>query len=144
MSLLSKNIDMVVSGVVNILSWPHSFICLSDFDVLFDTSNCKIFRDDVDDYCRGDFADAVMLKRLEDAVAHNDNILAVVAGFGRNHFGNSTSITISDAFAQKRLFKKVMRNAQASLNDVSYVEMHGTGTQVIFYTFREIKGKIIV
>lgn len=71
-----------------------------------------------------------MLKRLEDAIAHNDNILAVVAGSGRNHSGNSTSITTSDADAQGRLFSKVMRNAQVSADDISYVEMHGTGTPV--------------
>ncbi|KAE8350732.1 conidial yellow pigment biosynthesis polyketide synthase [Aspergillus coremiiformis] len=98
--------------------------------VLSDTGNCKPFRDDADGYCRGDFVGAVVLKRLEDAIAHNDNILAVVASSGRNHSGNSTSITTSDAGAQERLFQKVMRNAQVSPDDISYVEMHGTGTPV--------------
>ena len=130
MSLLSKDIDMAVAGAANILSWPHSFTCLSDAGVLSDTGNCKPFRDDADGYCRADFVGAVVLKRLEDAVAHNDKILAVVAASGRNHSGNSTSITTSDVAAQERLFRKVIRNAQASPDDVSYVEMHGTGTQI--------------
>lgn len=129
MSLLSKDIDMAVTGAANILSWPHSFTCLSDSGILSDTGNCKTFRDDADGYCRADFVGAVVLKRFEDAVAHNDNILAVVAASGRNHSGNSTSITTSDAGAQERLFRKVMRNAQVSPDDISYVEMHGTGTQ---------------
>lgn len=129
MSLLSNDIDMAVAGAANILSWPHSFTCLSDSGILSDTGNCKTFRDDADGYCRADFVGAVVLKRLEDAIQHNDNILAVVAGSGRNHSGNSTSITTSDAGAQERLFRKVMRNAQVSPDDVSYVEMHGTGTQ---------------
>lgn len=128
-SLLSKDIDMAVSGAANILSWPHSFTCLSDSGILSDTGNCKPFRDDADGYCRGDFTGAVVLKRLEDAVAHNDNILGVIAASGRNHSGNSTSITTSDAGAQERLFRKVLRNAQATPDDVGYVEMHGTGTQ---------------
>lgn len=121
---------MAVAGAANILSTPHSFTSLSDSGVLSDTGNCKTFRDDADGYCRGDFVGAVVLKRLEDAVAHNDNILAVVASSGRNHSGNSTSITTSDAYAQERLFRKVMRNAQVSPDDISYVEMHGTGTQI--------------
>jgi zearalenone synthase (nonreducing iterative type I polyketide synthase) len=129
LGLLSKDIDMAVAGAANILSWPHSFTCLSDSGILSDTGNCKTFRDDADGYCRGDFVGAVVLKRLEDAIAHNDNILAVIAGSGRNHSGNSTSITTSDAAAQERLFRKVLRNAHASPDDVSYVEMHGTGTQ---------------
>lgn len=121
---------MAVAGAANILSTPHSFTSLSDSGVLSDTGNCKTFRDDADGYCRGDFVGAVVLKRLEDAVAHNDNILAVVAASGRNHSGNSTSITTSDAHAQERLFRKVMRNAQVSPDDISYIEMHGTGTQI--------------
>jgi acyl transferase domain-containing protein len=67
---------------------------------------------------------------LEDAIAHNDNILAVIASSARNHSGNATSITTSDANAQENLFKKVLRNARLDPKDVSYIEMHGTGTQV--------------
>lgn len=130
MSLLSKDIDMAVAGAGNILSTPHSFICLSKSGVLSDTGNCKPYRDDADGYCRGDFVGAIVLKRLEDAVAQNDNILAVVAASGRNHSGNSTSITTSHPGAQERLFRKVLRNAQVSPDDISYVEMHGTGTQI--------------
>lgn len=130
MSLLSKDIDMAVAGASNILSYPHAFNCLSKSGVLSDTGNCKTFRDDADGYCRGDFVGTVVLKRLEDAEAHNDNILAVVAASARNHSGNSASITTSDAGAQERLLQKVVCKARVSPNDISYVELHGTGTQI--------------
>ncbi|OAL28412.1 hypothetical protein AYO22_02866 [Fonsecaea multimorphosa] len=129
MSFLSNDIDMAIAGAANILNWPHSFTCLDDSGILSHTGNCKPFRDDADGYARADFVGAVVLKRLQDAVAHNDNILAVVASSGRNHSGNSTSITTSDGGAQERLFRKIMRNAQVTPDDISYVEMHGTGTQ---------------
>lgn len=130
MSLLSRDVDMAVAGATNVLSDPHSFTILSKAGVLSDTGNCKTYRDDADGYCRADFSGAVVLKRLDDAIAHNDNILAVIASSARNHSGNSTSITTSDANAQERLFNKVLRNARLGPDDVSYVEMHGTGTQV--------------
>ncbi|KAJ0122145.1 hypothetical protein J7T55_002657 [Diaporthe amygdali] len=130
MSLLSRDVDMAVAGATNVLSDPHSFTILSKAGVLSETGNCKTYRDDADGYCRADFSGAVVLKRLEDAIAHNDNILAVIASSARNHSGNSTSITTSDANAQERLFNKVLRNARMAPNDISYVEMHGTGTQV--------------
>jgi iterative type I PKS product template protein len=130
MSLLSRDIDMAIAGATNVLSDPHSFTLLSKAGVLSDTGNCKTYRDDADGYCRADFSGAIVLKRLEDAIAHNDNILAVVASSARNHSGNSTSITTSDPNAQSRLFKKALRNAQLAPHQVSYVEMHGTGTQV--------------
>lgn len=121
---------MAVAGAANVIGYPHTWISLSQSGVLSRTGNCKPFRDDADGYCRADFVGAVVLKRLEDAVAHNDNILAVIAGSGRNHSGNATSITTSDAGAQERLFRKVLRNARVSPHDISYVEMHGTGTPV--------------
>lgn len=130
MSLLTKDIDMAVVGAANVVGYPHSWTSLSKSGVLSDTGNCKTYRDDADGYCRADFVGSIVLKRLEDAVAQNDNILAVVAGSGRNHSGNSTSITTSDAGAQERLFRKIMHNARVSPDDISYVEMHGTGTQI--------------
>ncbi len=130
MSLATKDIDMAVVGAANIVGYPHSWTSLSKSGVLSDTGNCKTYRDDADGYCRADFVGTVVLKRLEDAVAQNDNILAVVAGSGRNHSGNSSSITTSDAGAQERLFRKVMHSARVSPHDISYVEMHGTGTQI--------------
>jgi iterative type I PKS product template protein len=129
LSLLDRDIDMAVAGAANVLSWPHSFTCLDDAGILSPTGNCKTFRSDADGYCRGDFVGTVVLKRLEDAIAHNDRIVGVVAASGRNHSGNSTSITTSDAGAQERLFRKIMRKAQVTPDQISYVEMHGTGTQ---------------
>ncbi|KAF3001767.1 t1pks [Curvularia kusanoi] len=129
LSLLDRDIDMAVAGAANVLSWPHSFTCLDDAGILSPTGNCKTFRSDADGYCRGEFVGTVVLKRLEDAIAHNDRILGVVAASGRNHSGNASSITTSDAGAQERLFRKIMQKAQITSDQISYVEMHGTGTQ---------------
>lgn len=130
MSLLARDADMAVAGAANVLSDPHSFTSLSKAGLLSDTGNCKTYRDDADGYCRADFVGAVVLKRLDDAIAHNDKILAVIASTARTHSGNATSITTSDANAQERLFNKALRSAQLGPDDISYIEMHGTGTQV--------------
>lgn len=54
----------------------------------------------------------------------------MIASTGRNHSGNSPSITTSDAAAQEQLFRDVLEKAGAHPDDVAYVEMHGTGTQI--------------
>ncbi|KXH65978.1 beta-ketoacyl synthase domain-containing protein [Colletotrichum salicis] len=130
MSLLSHDIDMAVSGAANVVGYPHSWTSLSKSGILSNTGNCKPFREDADGYCRADFVGSVVLKRLDDAVAHNDNILAVIGGSGRNHSGNSPSITTSDAGAQERLYRQVLRRSGVLPDEISYVEMHGTGTQI--------------
>lgn len=76
MGLLSHDIDMAVSGAANLISYPHSFSALTRAGILSKTGNCKTYRDDADGYCRADFVGTVVLKRLEDAVDNNDNILA--------------------------------------------------------------------
>lgn len=150
-NLLSRECDMAVAGGGNIMSSPHTFSALSRAGVLSTTGGCKTYRDDADGYCRGDFAGAVILKRLEDAVAANDNVLAVIAGSGRNHAGNAPSITTSDAGSQERLFRQVLRKAQVAPEEVAYIEMHGTGTQVgdlaemtaVTKTFKRAKGDTV-
>jgi zearalenone synthase (nonreducing iterative type I polyketide synthase) len=129
-NLLGRECDMAVAGGANILSDPHYYSALSRAGVLSPTGGCKTFRDDADGYCRGEFAGAVVLKRMEDALAANDNILAVIAASGRNHAGNAPSTTTSDAGSQGRLFRQVLRKANVRSEDVAYIEMHGTGTQV--------------
>lgn len=76
LSLLSHDIDMAVSGAANIIGYPHTWSALSKAGILSETGNCKTFREDADGYCRADFVGSVVLKRIEDAVANNDNILA--------------------------------------------------------------------
>lgn len=70
-----------------------------------------------------------MLKRLEDAEADNDNILGVILSAATNHSADAVSITHPHAGAQSALTRQVMRRAGVDPLDVSYVEMHGTGTQ---------------
>lgn len=93
------------------------------------TGNCKTFDDEADGYCRGDGAGSVVLKRLEDAEADNDPILAVILGAGTNHSADAVSITHPHAGNQEFLFKKILVESGVDPNEVSYVEMHGTGTQ---------------
>lgn len=128
--LLAGEYDMMVAGTANVLASPHGWCLLSKAGVLSDTGNCKTFRDDAQGYCRGEFVGVVVLKRLEDAVAHNDRILAVIPGSARNQAGNSTFLTASDAGAEERVLREALRRARLAPKDIAYAEMHGTATPV--------------
>jgi acyl transferase domain-containing protein len=71
----------------------------------------------------------VVLKRLEDAEADNDNILAVVLSAATSHSAEAVSITHPHDAAQAFLYNQIVRRAGIDPLDVGYVEMHGTGTQ---------------
>uniref|UniRef100_L2FY82 Polyketide synthase n=1 Tax=Colletotrichum fructicola (strain Nara gc5) TaxID=1213859 RepID=L2FY82_COLFN len=126
--LLAGDHDMVVAGAANVLASPHGWCLLSKAGVLSDTGNCRTFRDDAQGYCRGEFVGVVVLKRLADAIAHNDRILSVIPGSARNQAGNSAFLTQSDSGAEERVLRQTLRQARLSPRDIAYAEMHGTAT----------------
>lgn len=83
----------------------------------------------MDSYCRADAVGTVILKRYEDAIADNDPIKAVIIDAYTNHSAEAESITRPDVGAQAFIFNKVLSESAIDPLDVSYIEMHGTGTQ---------------
>lgn len=71
----------------------------------------------------------VILKRLDDAFLDKDPILGVIHAAATNHSAEAVSITHPHAGAQQFLFSKVLQESGVDAHDVSYVEMHGTGTE---------------
>ena len=67
------------------------------------------------------------MKRLDDAIADHDPIFGVIAGANTNHCGQTVSITRPHEGDQLALFKRMLRQSNTNAEDVSYVEMHGTG-----------------
>ncbi|KAH7036481.1 polyketide synthase-like protein [Macrophomina phaseolina] len=128
-SLWAGDCDTACAGGLNVLTNPDIFAGLSKGQFLSKTGSCKTYDNDADGYCRGDGCGTVILKRYEDAIADKDNILGCILGAATNHSAEAVSITHPHAGAQEFLYKKVLANAGVDAHDVSYVEMHGTGTQ---------------
>ena len=128
-SLQAKECDTAVAGGLNIMTTPDLFAGLSRAQFLSKTGSCKTFDDTADGFCRGDGVATVILKRLEDAEADNDPILGVILGIATNHSSEAVSITQPHAPTQEFLYRKILRNTGVDAREVSYVEMHGTGTQ---------------
>ena len=103
---------------------------LSKGHFLSKTGQCKVWDSGADGYCRADGIGSVVIKRLDDAIADNDNILATIVSGSTNQSAESISITQPHAGAQKDNYRQVMDKAGINPLDVSYVELHGTGTQV--------------
>lgn len=77
------------------------------------------------------------MKRLEDAEADNDPILAVVLGAYTNHSAEAVSITRPHAGAQEYIFSKLLSESGVQPEEVSYVEMHGTGKRALCQPLQE-------
>ncbi|KAF2470334.1 ketoacyl-synt-domain-containing protein [Lindgomyces ingoldianus] len=128
-SLWAGDCDTACAGGLNVLTNPDIFSGLSKGQFLSKTGSCKTYDNDADGYCRGDGCGTVILKRYEDAIADKDIILGCILGAATNHSAEAVSITHPHAGAQEFLYKKVLANAGVDAHEISYVEMHGTGTQ---------------
>ena len=128
-SLRAGDCDTAVTGGMNVLTNPDIFSGLSRGQFLSKTGNCQTFDNEADGYCRGEAVASIVLKRLEDAEADKDNILGVILASATNHSADAISITHPHAPTQQHLYKQLLSRSSIDANDVSYVEMHGTGTQ---------------
>ena len=70
----------------------------------------------------------VVLKRLCDAVAAGDRVLAVVRGSAVNQDGRSNGLMAPNPAAQMAVLRAAYANAGVSPREVDFVEAHGTGT----------------
>ncbi|KAJ2893280.1 putative polyketide synthase protein [Zalerion maritima] len=128
-SLWAKDCDTAVVGGLSCMTNPDIFAGLSRGQFLSKTHNCNTFDNDADGYCRADGCASVIVKRLDDAIADKDNILAVVLGTATNHSADAVSITHPHGPTQSILSSTILDDAGVDPHDVDYVEMHGTGTQ---------------
>ncbi len=127
-SLRAGECDMALAAGVNLILTPKGTILECRARMLSPEGHCKTFDAAADGYARGEGCGVVVLKRLSDAVAAGDNILAVVKGSAVNQDGRSSSLTVPNGPAQQAVIRKALQNAGLRPEQVSYVEAHGTGT----------------
>lgn len=128
-ALWNGEADMVIAGGLSVITNPDNYCMLCKGHFLSKTGQCKVWDKDADGYCRADGIGSVVIKRLEDAEADNDNIIATIVAGATNHSAEAVSITRPHAGAQKENYMQVMQMAGVNPLDVSFIELHGTGTQ---------------
>ncbi|MEU0100055.1 beta-ketoacyl synthase N-terminal-like domain-containing protein [Streptomyces sp. NPDC006267] len=89
---------------------------------------CHTFDSRADGIVRGEGAGALVLKPLERALADGDRIYCTVLGSAMNSDGGRTGLTAPSAEAQRAVLSAACHRAGVAPEDVSYVELHGTGT----------------
>ena len=89
---------------------------------------CKTFDAAADGYVRGEGCGMVLLKRLSDAIADGDRVLATIQGSAVNQDGRSGGITAPNGVAQQAVIREALSAAHVEPKEIDYVETHGTGT----------------
>lgn len=127
-SLRNRECDLAIAGGVNLILSPLSTMVIGKNGMLAADGRCKVFDVSADGYVRSEGAAILVLKRLSDALAHRDHILAIVRGSAVTHNGRSQGLTAPNSVSQEAAIEKALEQAGITANTVSYVETHGTGT----------------
>lgn len=127
-SLRRRECELALAGGVNLILAPTVSIGASKAHMLAPDGRCKTFDAKADGYVRGEGCALVVLRRLSDAQAAGDRIIAVIRGSAVNHDGRSSGLTVPNGPAQQAVIRQALRDAGAAAHEVGYVEAHGTGT----------------
>ncbi|GAB1544231.1 hypothetical protein NUACC21_69070 [Scytonema sp. NUACC21] len=127
-SLRTQESNLALAGGVHLNLCPESTMIMSSAKMLAADGRCKTFDAKANGFSRGEGCGVVVLKRLSDALGDGDNILAIIRGSAVNHNGLSNGISAPHGLSQQAVISQALDNAQIEPAQISYVEVHSTGT----------------
>ncbi len=128
-ALLNGQCSMALAGGVSITFPQERGHIAQDGSLMSGDGTCRPFDKDASGTVFGHGAGIVVLKRLEDAIADNDTVHAVLRGFAVNNDGAQKVGYMAPGVAgQMRVIQAAQEMAGISPADISYIEAHGTGT----------------
>lgn len=129
-SLRRGECDLALAGGVNLILGPEAHIAFTKARMMAPDGRCKTFDARADGYGRGEGAAVVVLRRLSDAAARGDQIVALIRGSAVNQDGRSAGLTAPNGPAQVAVIRGALQDARVAPGEVDYVEAHGTGTSL--------------
>jgi acyl transferase domain-containing protein len=127
-SLRNHECNLALVGGVNLQALPEVNVILSKARMLAPDGRCKTFDASADGYVRAEGCGVIVLKRLSDAIKDKDRILATIRGSAVNQDGRSSGLTAPNGLAQQTVIRLGLENSGVQPNQISYIEVHGTGT----------------
>lgn len=127
-SLRSGETDVAVAGGVNMIITPAVTLGFDTIGAQAKDGRIKAFSSDADGMIRAEGGGVFILKRMADARADGDQVLAVIAGSAVNSDGRSNGIFAPNPEAQVDVLRDAYTDAAIDPRTVDYIEAHGTGT----------------
>ena len=128
-SLLSGECDMALAGGVTV-ELPHRRGYLyQENEILSPDGHCHAFDASAQGTVFGSGTGVVVLRRLKDALASRDNIVAVIRGSAVNNDGSSKAGYLAPSVdGQAAAISEALAISGVDADSIGYIECHGTGT----------------
>lgn len=129
--LLSFQCDFAVAGGVSIALPQRQGHVYEEGSIVSIDGGCRPFTTESSGTVFSNGAGAVVLRRLEDALADGDPILAVIRGGAMNNDGAAkVGFTAPGGRGQNEVIRTALAISEVNGASVEYIETHGTGTAI--------------
>lgn len=129
-SIQNGESEMALAGGVSLMLDPNTYVGAGVMGVFSPEGRCKTFDKSANGYVKGEGLGVLVLKPLEKALLDEDHIYGIIKGSAVNHGGRANSLTAPNSEAQSDLITEALRESEVSVEDISYIEAHGTGTEL--------------
>ncbi len=128
-SLLSQECDVALAGGVSVRVPEVDGYQYVEGGITSPDGTCRAFDANAQGTLNGSGVGVVVLRRLEDAQAEEDPILAIVRGSAINNDGsNKVGFTAPSVDGQAEVIAEALALADVDADTVGMIEAHGTGT----------------
>lgn len=129
--LKSGECDVAIVCAPNLILEPSTQVIFSVGGLLAPDGRCKSFDASGDGYGRGEGFVAVIIKSTDIAVMDKDDIYCEIIACSMNNDGQTAvPITAPSSQTQAQLSQQVLEDSGLDVDDVEYLEAHGTGTAI--------------
>ncbi|MGW2557762.1 type I polyketide synthase [Streptomyces sp. NPDC001514] len=131
-SLRAGETGLAVAAGVNLKFLPDEDVLFSQVRMVAPDGRSKFGDVRADGFSPGEGIGAVVLKRLDTAVADGDRIRAVILGSAVTNDGSGSGVVLRPTSeGQRQTMEWAYEDARVDPAEVDYVEAHGTGTPLI-------------
>lgn len=127
-SLEHRDCELAIVPAAAAVVHPESLVSAYQIGMLAPDGRGKAFDRRADGFVIGEGAGAVVLERVQDALANGRRIRAIARGSAVNQNGRRSAFATPSKLAQADVIRQALGRGQVTPAEVSYVEAHGVGT----------------
>lgn len=119
-----------IAGGVNLIIRPEHYAPLLKARMLTQDCRSKAFGENADGFVDAEGVGAILIKRLDQALADRDRIYAIIKGSSMNAGGKTSGYGVPNPNAQANLIKAALKSARVNPRTISYLEAQATGSDL--------------